>query len=282
MASPKRKGSQFSGAAAMFQKKEKEMLEKGSLPAVSPRPTMNKFGNSSVGNIGYSPTRNSAHLQPPPFVSPGAGASRPSWKKSASHYPSSYLDKHSGTPSQRSKPRAGLDGIGGQAFSPSPDVKGKPKVNSQSWRDKPTISFQATSPGALQKKTARPSSNQHFGGSFLNLDKTSDSKDRQSKYNDSSIGVFEETPDIKIEVKIPDIDKKIRARRASQHQEAIEQSAKNVPEWKLKFQQRTWKLCSVTTRYIVFTQHSQILNFSIKARQTEPAKKTKNRKDQPH
>lgn len=254
------------------------MLEKGSLPAVSPRPNMNKLGNSSMGHIGYSPKQDPARssLRAPPFVSPGAGAtSRPSWKKNASQYPtSSYLDKDSGTPSQKSKTRAELDGFNGLAFSPSPDTKGKAKVNSTSWRDKQSISFQATSPGTLQRKTVRPAFNQHFGGSFL--DKTPGSGTKQSRISNSSLGVFEETPDIKIEVKIPDIDRKIRARRASQSQAALEQKANNVPEWKLKFQERTCQFFLFLTQSITFTWHSPFLIFSMPRRgKSDPQRKRK-------
>ncbi len=234
MASSPRKGSQFAGAAALFQKKEKELLEKnGSLPpsTVSPQPAMNKRGNSSVGNIGYSPRRDSGStsLKPPPFVSPGAGGSnRPAWNNSANNYPtSSYLDKPGGTPSQKPKLKVGASAFSGLTFSPSPDKEGKPKLDSKSWKDKPSISFQATSPGALNKKAVRPAFNQHYGGSFLE-------KDSPAK----GAG-FEETPDIKIEVKIPDIDKKIRARRETLRQAEHQSKEEHVPEWLMKQRQRT-------------------------------------------
>ena len=107
MASP-RKASQFSGAAAMFQKKEKEMLEKqGSASIISPRPTMKKFGNASMGRIGYSPGADPS-LKAPSFVSPGA-----------KNYPtSSYLDKPSGVASRKSATKTGLDAFSGLVFSP--------------------------------------------------------------------------------------------------------------------------------------------------------------------
>lgn len=257
MSSSQRRGSQFAGAAALFQQKEKELLENN----------MKQVGNSSLGHISYSPKRDSgkASLKPPPFVSPGAGASS---RSGFSHYAtSSYLGKPSGTPTQKPKLKVESSTFSGLSFSPSPEVNGKPKLDAKSWKDKASISFQATSPGTLKKKHVRPTFNQHFGGSFL---------ERSSPQRTSA---FEETPDIKIEVKIPDIDKKIRARRESVRQAAHQAKEEHVPEWLMKQRQRAFTLVPV---YPKNSQQSLTNVFSsffflFQARPTEFEKKMRNR-----
>jgi hypothetical protein len=231
--SPK-KGSQFAGAAAMFRQKESDMKKQTFTRELSspntPRtdsqfagaaPMFNQRANASMSNINYSPTKdhkNKLSLSPPPFVSPGMRASS-GWKSqktmpSSSQFPtSSYLNKPSGTPSQVSKPKASVAGFGGGLhLSPSP-ATAKPKVNGQSWKDnyKGGISFQAHSP--------TPSS-------YLS---------KKKDYH--VVSQLPETPDITIEVKIPDIDKRIRARRAAA-MPPPQTRQENVPEHIRKFRER--------------------------------------------
>jgi hypothetical protein len=120
--------------------------------------------------------------------------------------------------------------------SPSPDSTAKEKVNAKSWKHQ--ISFQASpSPGALKKKSVSSSFGHQnsFGASFLSpLTKAKGKLGRQ----DSSTGPFEETPDIKIEVKIPDIDKKIRARKEAILHPVQEEGAPAIPEFLMKQRQR--------------------------------------------
>ena len=254
MVSQQGKGSQFAGAAAVFKKKEKEVLDKnGLLPAVSPRPSASRNGNSSTSNIDYSPKRVSGNssLKPPPFVSPGAASGpRSGWNRGSGQFPSStYLDKASVTSTPTQKPKfklgtaAATTAFNGLVLSPSPDASGKPKVDSSSWKDKAAISFQATSPGVLKKNPVRPTFNQHFGGSFL----------QKTTPNRKSETMFEETPDIKIEVKIPDIDKKIRARRESVRQAEQQAKEENVPEWLMKQRQRKLQSYAFADITVFFT-----------------------------
>ena len=136
-----RRASQFSGAAALFRQKEKEHINSSSRnnnALLSPR-----------GTHGYSPPRtNGGHprhdssknstLNPPSFVSPGRIKSSnypsgtmsppPFAKNSMNKYAiSSYLDKHSGTPSQKSKSKFDPSVAGFNSsfsnYNTEPDIK---------------------------------------------------------------------------------------------------------------------------------------------------------------
>jgi hypothetical protein len=261
-----RKGSQFAGAAAMFRRKESDLLQKqGSFSNLSPKVTakmIQERGNASMSNLNYSPKRASPRksLAAPSFVSPGSRkteSDRPSWKKSSS---SSYLNKHkhihvheheheqtsgtpTGTPTQSAKPKLNAAdtgfGFGGLAFSPSPGQKEKPKVNAKSWKGR--LSFQAASPRELKKKTPTPSfGTPHYGGSYLDKSPRATAKPSRP-HRVSGVAPLVETPDIKIEVKIPDIDKKIRARRAAARMSIKKEKEQNVPEHIRKIREREAK-----------------------------------------
>lgn len=265
MSSPSpRKGSQFAGAAAMFRQKESDLLEKqGSIGNLSPKvgdKMLQERANASMSNLSYSPKRASPRksLAAPPFVSPGARkteADRPSWNKNPDYSTSSYLHKQkpSGTPTgtptgietptQSAKPKVNAADIGfeGLAFSPSPSQTEKPKVNAKSWKDR--LSFQAASPHQLKKKIATPSfGTPHYGGSYLDKSPTAKTSRPQRV---SGVAPLVETPDIKIEVKIPDIDKKIRARRASARMSIKKEEKEHVPEHIRKFREREAKRIKV-------------------------------------
>jgi len=187
----------------MFRQKEQDILKSGASPkAVTPKDSAVR-GHASFNNINLSPRSPPSNLAAPSFVSPGV---RGSWTKSkkASH----------------------LDGAPGVPFSPSPVKIDKPKVNAKSWRDKPAISFQATPRGSATNtpKSTTPTF-AHYGGSYLKKSTTSSS-------------MADATPaDIKIQVKIPNIEAKIKARRAKATPPPPIPDQK-VPEHILKFRQR--------------------------------------------
>jgi hypothetical protein len=90
--------------------------------------------------------------------------------------------------------------------------------------------------GSVVKSSATPVSPHQFGGSYLN---TPGTMARMSISRMSFAEPFEETPDVKIEVTIPDIDKKIRARRARQRRISVKKEAEeNVPEHIRRFRER--------------------------------------------
>lgn len=249
-----RKDSQFAGAAKLFQEMDQKTPSQRSKPKVKMGGEASSELHGSLNNI-FSPMKKasqnysaSSSLKPPSFVSPGGAAGRPSWKNdmaspatamSSSYTASSYLAKPSGsfasTPSQRGKPKT-LTGFGGSLpLSPSPtNTNGnssKPKVDggNKYWN----LSFQASpSPGALKKPAVKPAFNPHYGGSYIGKSQGGGS----GRFNDS-ISNFEETPDIHIQVTIPDIDKKMKARKAKTYSVPKPQE-ENVPEWMLKQRQR--------------------------------------------
>eukprot|EP00934_Nitzschia_sp_Nitz4_P005463 Nitzschia sp. Nitz4//scaffold16_size188269//157649//159613//NITZ4_001814-RA/size188269-snap-gene-0.128-mRNA-1//1//CDS//3329538586//5453//frame0 len=228
--------SQFAGAAAVFQKKEKKMLAKNQSPGPSPRSSLispRRRGNSSMTDLGFSPPaqarKSVSHLQAPPFVSPGLAQSKPAWQSSRNFPTSSYLDKPMGTTTPvHSKPKLEVSGFAFSPTSPSPGAQGKPKVDGKSWKD--SISFQASSPVGVKNKVKPTSPKDQYAMSYI--DNTPPKKKRQD------FDALPETPDIKIEVKIPDIDRKIRERKAQKSKRVQEEKKEDVPEWKQKYQQR--------------------------------------------
>jgi len=96
--SPK-KGSQFSGAAAMFRKKEMELAAANNTnELISPMNTNEKFGKSN--SSGAKTKKNVSSLGPPSFVSPGLGKAsndfRNSWKDSAALSPPPFAKNYAG------------------------------------------------------------------------------------------------------------------------------------------------------------------------------------------
>ena len=134
------------------------------------------------------------------------------------------------TPTQTKKPSISA-GSNGRPFTPSPssDKPKLPKVTGQSWKHK-GISFQATSPQAVKKPSAAPT---YYGGSYIQ--KSSDTKTTKSKFSSSGLQEFADT---KIEVKIPGIDEKIRARLAAAQIPPPKSDDEKVPEHLKKFRER--------------------------------------------
>jgi len=235
-------------------------------------------GGGGVGATSFSKPKGDKALDPPPFVSPLRSTAKGTWQKPtpsggggggppayegtmklkpppappAPSASSSFMSQAVAprTPSFRSKPRvfpgATQSFEDGLMMSPSPVASSSTKgvERKKSWMDQ--ISFQATpSPGALKKQVVNQSTfNQSFGGSYLQL---SPGPLKGSVGGGKSYGTdddFEETPDIQIEVKIPDIEKKMQARRELKLQQQhphikAHTEEKSVPEWMLK--QREWE-----------------------------------------
>jgi hypothetical protein len=209
----------------MFPKKENEQLEKQSALSPlssSPRPSFSPgFGagtRSSTNNALLSPAASKPKaeqfsLMPPPFVSPGLRATEA--------YPANW----------NKNPRPSVSGVGALPFTPSPAQAGKEKVNAKSWKGR--VSFQAASPMTAKKNSVSPSfSSPHYGGSYLKNSSTA-ARPRKSEV----IIPMEQTPDIQIQVTIPDIDKKIRIREARSRPSFKEQEEK-VPEHIRKYRER--------------------------------------------
>jgi hypothetical protein len=295
-----KKGSQFAGAAALFQKndsdlkmKEEEAKKRQQEAAKAEKRKKSQFSGAaaifqqraaaSAGNLNVTMSPPAASkrssLKLPSFVSPGPGAAKSEaekgWKSQSSepsplpfgsspggNYPtSSYLKKPSGTPASpqkdkrptfsinkypttsylnkgvgvtptRTKKPSIAAGFNGLPFTPSPpsDKQKLPKLTSQSWKDK-GISFQASSPQAVKKPSVAPT---YYGGSYIK--KSPDTKTTKSKFSSSGLQEFADT---KIEVKIPGIDEKIRARRAAaQKPPPPKSNDDNVPEHMKKFRER--------------------------------------------
>jgi hypothetical protein len=265
----KRKGSQFSGAAAIFQRRAgasagdlnvtmsppvtskrsslklpsfvspgpgaaKSEAEKG-WKSRSSEPSPLPFGSSPGGNYSTSSYHNKPSESP---VLPPKKDKRPSF--STNNYPTtSYLNKGATvtvTPTQKKKPSVAA-GFNRLPFTPSPSSD-KPKLTSQSWKDK-GISFQASSPQTVKKPSVAPT---YYGGSYINTSAdtktTKPAKPTKPKFSSSGLQQFEDT---KIQVKIPDIDKKIRARRAAAAAQIPPPKSNNngnVPEHMKKFRER--------------------------------------------
>lgn len=91
--------------------------------------------------------------------------------------------------------------------------------------------------GSVAKGPPAPVSPHQFGGTYMN--KSPGTMARMSISRMSVIAPMEETPDVKIEVTIPDIDKKILARRARQQLLSVKkQPEENVPEHIRRFRER--------------------------------------------
>jgi IQ calmodulin-binding motif len=234
--SQNRKESQFVGAAKVFQKLDQSLIAANEQH--HPRTKSNTAAmHGSLNNINQSPIKRNtgatsdASLKAPPFVSPGR-AFRPSWSHGTTRLQAPpFLNDPNRTPSQRSKPKVSTDGFDGLAFSPSPTSATKEKVDAKSWKGK--ISFQASpSPGALNKKSLKPTFSHQLSSSYLSLSEST------TKFGRNSLATFEETPDIQIEVKIPDIGKKILARKESKNNQITDETKAFVPEWLVKQRQR--------------------------------------------
>jgi hypothetical protein len=224
-----RKDSQFAGAAAMFRKKESDLLSK-TPDAKSPTKKSWKNGNSSMNNINFSSpplggssggVSKNSKLAPPPFVSPGAGSAKAKFTATTS-----YLNKPSGTtPTTTSKPKivASSPGFNGLPFTPSPAKGGKPKVNGTSWKDK-----MIQSPSSVLSPSV-PMTPTYYGGSYLN--KGNDKSTAASKSMEEQA-----EPDIKIEVKI-DIQEKLRERQKTASR-VLPKSTSSEPEHIRKARER--------------------------------------------
>lgn len=274
MTTSRPKESQFAGAAAMFRKKEADLLLNNSLSDIQPGPVkapakqqqLNwKTGNASMNHISAvssSPTpiqQRNSKLDPPSFVSPGQKrASNASWKVNTLSEPPpaspprmnttsntntspSAANWSYATPQQSTKAKVGTTtDFGELPLSPSPSNKQDAKPKAKSWKD--SISFQASSSGALKKSATavKPPTPVYYGGSYINKGNESASfsptkKTTKNAGSSSSSSAPEVAPDITIEVK-SDIYEKIRARRAAA--KPVPPKQENIPEHIRKARER--------------------------------------------
>jgi hypothetical protein len=109
--------------------------------------------------------------------------------------------------------------------SPGRGSSQQPKRWQSSYLDKPSGGPR----GSVVRKSPTPVSPHQYGGSYMS--KSPGTMARMSVSRMSFAAPLEETPDIKIQVTIPDIDKKIRARKARERRISVKKEAEeNVPE----------------------------------------------------
>ena len=201
------RGSQFADAAAIFRRKESQVLKMyGSARKISPE----LFLGSSLNTFLASPNQSRAKyssLTAPSFVSPTLTNVEKLY----------HLGKGL---------NLGDSGIR-LSFSASPTSSKEPKTNSKSWKGK--ISFQATPLQQKKKSPVSSFSNSFYVGSYL-----SKSPAKPPPRNLETFAPLPETPDIKIEVKISNIEEKIRARK----ERMLKSKERKVPEAVLKYRER--------------------------------------------
>lgn len=261
-----RKDSQFAGAAALFRAKENGIKSPTKTPA-SGKPTWNKVNGhnsasklntggflSTPGRIGNRKNSSVNSLAPPPFVSPGTKGRSAAFNKGATSPPAFVKQATTKqptptTPKQTAKPTVGFGGLPFSPTSPSPPSGGgggKPKAR---WKDKGGgISFQAASPGALNKPSIKPAlpTPTYFGGSYINkgantTKSATATTTTTNKPKVSSGGMPEAQPDITIQVN-SDIQEKIKARRANISAIPKVDKHENVPEHIRKAREREERL----------------------------------------
>eukprot|EP00980_Cylindrotheca_fusiformis_P028968 scaffold22680_cov107-Cylindrotheca_fusiformis.AAC.37 len=248
--------SQFSGAAAKFRQRESALLQqKKSQKDPPPAPPARSLSNSPVKrssnhvvSSNSNNNNNNSINDVPFFVSPGMGSQRKQLDGGSQHrrrWTSSYLDKPSGTP------RGSI-----QKTTVAPPVSPH-QYYGGSYLDKASPGSPGStrsSLSALRKNVAGPPMSPHqYGGSYLNkeggspgsrrsaLNKSPGTRARMSISRLSFADPLESTPDdVKIKVTIPNIDQKMRARRAKkqQQQAIIEDDDEHVPEHIRRFRER--------------------------------------------
>ena len=213
MTKAKKRESQFAGAAALFRQQEKDLLKKqASMSVLSPKPGISPRPSLGTSPGGTKISSMSNILISPPIAKKKQKNKRFSLEAPPFVSPGAHTSKANQATTLNSTPE-----------------NGKPKVKAKSWKDK--LSFQAESPLPSKRASVGTLMPQHYGGSYLDK---SPKPSRQSV----SLTPLEQTPDIKIEVKIPDIDKKIRLRKAKAANVPEKKQDDNVPEHIRKFRER--------------------------------------------